>query len=313
MRVRMAIAELGYRRNAAARSLVTRRSSVVGLLTPRTDLFGPTSSMIAVEVAAREAGYFVSLASVSESSADALRTAVDHFKDQAAEAVVLIAPAREWIAAARVVARDLPVITMCADFRSTQPKLASVSMDNESGGRLATEHLLQLGHRDIALIEGPKTSPEAAARRRGWRNALHSHGLEAERAFEGDWSSASGHAAGVQMLAEGLPTAVFSANDQMALGLLNALAEAGVSVPGDVSVAGFDDVPDAAYYVPALTTVRQEFPAMAAKCLDELDRMLHGGSGHNVRIRPHLVVRASTSAPAAAPRSRARSRRTPSP
>ncbi len=305
-RVREAITELGYRRNAAARSLVTRRSSVVGLLTPRTDLYGPTSSMIAMEVAARDAGYFVSLASVSESSAEELRTAVEHFKDQAAEAVVLIAPAREWIAAARVVAADLPVVTMCADFRSTQPKLASVSTDNEAGGKLATDHLIELGHRDIAIIEGPRTSPEAAARRRGFRAALRRKGLSGERMFPGDWSSASGYAAGLQMLAEGLPTAVFSANDQMALGLLRALSEAGVSVPGDMSVAGFDDVPDAAYYVPALTTVRQEFPALAAKCLDQLERMLQGESGHNVRMRPRLVVRSST-----APASKVRTRRAP--
>ena len=302
-RVREAIAELGYRRNAAARSLVTRRSSVVGLLTPRTDLYGPTSSMIAVEVAARDAGYFVSLASVSESSADALRTAVEHFKDQAAEAVVLIAPTREWIAAARVVAKDLPVVTMCADFRSNQPKLASVSMDNELGGRLATEHLAGLGHRDIALIEGPVTSPEAAARRRGWRNAMRRHGCPAERTYDGDWSSASGYQAGLKMLEEGLPTAVFSANDQMALGLLSALAEAGVSVPDDVSVAGFDDVPDAAFYVPALTTVRQEFPALALRCLGELERMLQGEGGQNVRIRPRLIFRSSTAAPSASPSS----------
>ena len=294
-RVREAIIELGYRRNAAARSLVTRRSSVVGLLTPRTDLYGPTSSMLAIEVAAREAGYFVSLASVSESSAEELRTAVEHFKDQAAEAVVLIAPAREWIAAARVVARDLPVVTMCADFRSTQPKLASVSTDNEAGGKLATEHLIERGHRDIAIIEGPRTSPEAAARLRGWRAALRRNGLGADRTFSGDWSSASGYEAGVQMLASGLPTAVFAANDQMALGLLRALSEAGVSVPDDVSVTGFDDVPDAEYYVPGLTTVRQEFPALAAKCLDQLDRMLQGESGQNVRLRPRMVVRSSTS------------------
>jgi DNA-binding LacI/PurR family transcriptional regulator len=298
-RVRQAIAELGYRRNAAARSLVTRRSSVVGLLTPRTDLYGPTSSMIALEAAARDAGYFVSLASVNESSAEALQIAVEHFKDQAAEAVVLIAPAREWIAAARVLAKDLPVVTMCADFRSSQPRLASVSMDNESGGRLATQHLVDLGHRDIAIIEGPSTSPEAAARRRGWRSVLRASGLAADRALPGDWSSASGHAAGLRMIEEGLPTAVFAANDQMALGLLSALADAGVSVPGDVSVAGFDDVPDAAFYVPPLTTVRQEFPALASKCLDELDHMLQGEAGHNVRIRPQMVVRSSTAAPSA--------------
>ena len=169
-RVRQAIAELGYRRNAAARSLVTRRSGVIGVLTPRTELYGPTSSMIAVEVAAREAGYFVSLASVADTSAAALSDAVDHFKDQAAEAVVLIAPEREWLDAARIVAETMPVVTMCADFRAARPSLATVALDNRTGARLAMGHLLELGHRDIAFVAGPPTSPEATARQRAWRD-----------------------------------------------------------------------------------------------------------------------------------------------
>ncbi len=226
-RVRQAIAELGYRRNAAARSLVTRRSGVIGVLTPRTELYGPTSSMIAVEVAAREAGYFVSLASVADTSAAALGDAVEHFKDQAAEAVVLIAPEREWLAAAGIVAADMPVVTMCADFRPARPSLATVALDNRSGARLVMRHLLELGHRDIAFVAGPPTSPEATARQRAWRDELHAAELPAERAYAGDWSSASGFVAGRQLIADGVPTAVFAANDQMALGVLSALAEAG--------------------------------------------------------------------------------------
>ncbi len=296
-RVRQAIAELGYRRNAAARSLVTRRSGVIGVLTPRTELYGPTSSMFAVEVAAREAGYFVSLTSVADTSAVALSDAVDHFKDQAAEAVVLIAPEREWLDAARIVAETMPVVTMCADFRAARPSLATVALDNRSGARLAMGHLLELGHRDIAFVAGPPTSPEATARQRAWRESLRRAGLPAERVLVGDWSSASGHAAGVQLIANGVPTAVFAANDQMALGVLSALAEAGFDVPGDVSVAGFDDVPDSAYFTPALTTVRQDFSALAARCVAVLERLLSGGSATSVRIRPELVIRSSTTVP----------------
>ena len=293
-RVKRAIAELGYRRNAAARSLVTRRSGVIGVLTPRTELYGPTSSMIAVEVAAREAGYFVSLASVSDTSAAALGAAVDHFKDQAAEAVVLIAPEREWLAAARVVAENMPVVTMCADFRAAQPSLVTVALDNRTGARLATTHLLELGHRDIAFVAGSATSPEAAARQRSWRDEMQRARLSAARRYAGDWSSASGYAAGCRMIADGVPTAVFAANDQMALGVLSALAEAGLDVPGDVSVAGFDDVPDSAYFTPALTTVRQDFTALAERCVTVLERILRGESATSVRIRPELVVRSST-------------------
>ena len=178
-RVQRAIVELGYRRNVAARSLVTRRSGVLGLLTPRTGLYGPTSSAMAVEVAAREAGYFVSLASVADTSAEALSAAVEHFKDQAAEAVVLIAPELQWLAAANVVAADMPVITMCADYRPARPTIASVAMDNRAGALLVTRHLLELGHRDIAFVEGSRASPEAAARLRTWRGELRRAGLSA--------------------------------------------------------------------------------------------------------------------------------------
>jgi DNA-binding LacI/PurR family transcriptional regulator len=293
-RVQRAIALLGYRRNAAARSLVTRRSGVIGVLTPRTELYGPTGSMIAVEVAAREAGYFVSLASVADTSAAALGTAVEHFKDQAAEAVVLIAPEREWLAAAKIVAADMPVVTMCADFRAAKPSLVSVALDNRTGARLVTDHLLELGHRDIAFVAGSATSPEAAARQRSWRDEIRRAGVLDLRRYPGDWSSASGYAAGRRMVEDGVPTAVFAANDQMALGVLSALAEAGLDVPGDVSVAGFDDVPDAAYFTPALTTVRQDFAALAKRCVDVLERLLRGEQAASVRIRPELVVRAST-------------------
>ncbi len=296
-RVQQAIAELGYRRNVAARSLVTRRSGVIGVLTPRTALYGPTSSMIAVEVAAREAGYFVSLASVADTSAAALGAAVEHFKDQAAEAVVLIAPEREWLAAARIVAADMPVVTMCADYRAARPSIATVALDNRGGARLAVQHLLELGHRDIAFVAGPPTSPEATARQRSWRHELRRAGLSTERSYPGDWSSASGYAAGCRIVADGAPTAVFAANDQMALGVLSALAEADLDVPGDVSVAGFDDVPDAAYFTPALTTVRQDFAALAARCVAVLERILRGESASSVRIRPELVVRSSTAPP----------------
>jgi DNA-binding LacI/PurR family transcriptional regulator len=305
-RVQLAIAELGYRRNAAARSLVTRRSGVIGLLTPRTHLYGPTSSMVAVEVAARDAGYFVSLASVEDSSAAALRAAVEHFKDQATEAVVLIAPEREWLAAATIVATEMPVVTLCADYRAARGSMVSVAMDNRAGARLVMRHLLDLGHRSIAFIAGPSRSPEAAARLRSWRDELAGAGLAAGRWYQGDWGSASGYAAGRRIIADGLPTAVFAANDQMALGLLAALTEAGIDVPGEVSVAGFDDLPDAAYFRPSLTTVHQDFAAMAAECVDVLEHILRREPAKSVRIRPELIVRESTDRPRAKARTRAR-------
>ena len=283
---------------------------MVGLLTPRTDLYGPTSSMIAIEVAAREAGYFVSLASVSESSAEELRTAVEHFKDQAAEAVVLIAPAREWIAAARVVAADLPVVTMCADFRSTQPKLASVSTDNESGGKARhgpphrtrpPRHRAHRGTEDLARRQPPAgaaVAPHCAARVSPASGCSPATGAPRADTQPGCRCSPRGSRPRCSR-----PTTRWRSD------LLRALSEAGVSVPGDVSVAGFDDVPDAAYLRPGAHDRASGIPrGSRSKCLDQLDRMLQGESGHNVRIRPRLVVRSSTAAPATATLSRPRSR-----
>ena len=249
---------------------------MIGLLTPRTELYGPTSSMIAVEVAAREAGFFVSLASVADTSAAALGAAVEHFKDQAAEAVVLIAPEFEWLTAARIVATDIPVVTMCADTGAIRPSLVGVAMDNRAGARMMTEHLLELGHRGVAFVAGPSTSSEAKARSSSWRDVMTAAGLSADRCYAGDWSSASGYEAGARLAGDGPPTAVFAANDQMALGVIAALTEAGLRVPGDVSVAGFDDVPDAAYFTPSLTTVHQDFGALASRCVAVLDRILRG-------------------------------------
>jgi DNA-binding LacI/PurR family transcriptional regulator len=126
---------------------------------------------------------------------------------------------------------------------------------------------------------------------------MRSAGLDTSRVYRGDWSSATGLAAGRQIVADGLPTAVFAANDQMALGLLSAFGAAGVGVPGDVSVAGFDDVPDAEFFQPGLTTMRQDFAALAARGVGVLERILAGERASSVCISGELVIRESTAPP----------------
>jgi DNA-binding LacI/PurR family transcriptional regulator len=170
-------------------------------------------------------------------------------------------------------------------------------MDNRAGARMVTEHLVALGHRSVAFVAGPATSSEAKARWSSWRDVMAGAGLAADRCYAGDWSSSSGYEAGVRLVGEGPPTAVFAANDQMALGVIAALTEAGLRVPGDVSVAGFDDVPDAAYFTPSLTTVHQDFGALASRCVTVLERILRGESARGARHSPELVVRASTAPP----------------
>ena len=302
-RVEEAIEQLGYRRNRAARELVTGRSNVIGLLTPWTHHFGPAGSMLAAETAARKAGYAVSVRSAEDASQDSMDDAVEHFLSLGVEAVVMIAPEREWLVAAEQISTTVPVVLMNADVATPGERLGSVAMDNTAAGRRVAAYLAELGHRDVTHIAGPLDSYEAAGRQRGWESGLQVRGLPRRPVLHGDWTAAGGAAAATQLIEAGLPTAVFAANDQMALGLMWALGQAGVSVPGDVSVVGFDDVPEAPFYGPGLTTIRQDFATLGTECIDILEQMLAGGAAKAVNVRPELVVRASTGPPASRPTS----------
>ncbi len=318
-RVNAAIAELGYRPNPAARALVTRRSQTIGVLTTGEARFGPTSTLLAVEDAARAAGYYVSLAIVRHPSEKEVAASLDHFMGQSVEGVVVIAPRAEAVTAARAVASSVPVV-MVAAGEPGAPGFRTVSVDQEAGAVLATRHLLELGHRDVVHLSGPQDWLDARLRLRGWQAERARWGLPPAEAIHGDWSAERGYAAGRDLLARAasgeaeLPTAIFAANDQLALGLLRALSEAGVPVPGRVSVVGFDDVEGTAFFSPPLTTVRQDFGALGQRCMELLLSTLPvvgaagrqpgadvalgtGGGVETEPIPPVLVVRASTAPP----------------
>jgi DNA-binding LacI/PurR family transcriptional regulator len=171
----------------------------------------------------------------------------------------------------------------------------TVGVDQVTGARMATEHLLQLGHREIVHVSGPQDWTEARARVEGWRAAMRDAGLRPAEPIPGDWTSRSGYAAGRAV--GDLPdvTAVFAANDQMAIGVLRALHECGRSVPDDVSVVGFDDVPEAEFLIPPLTTVRQDFPAVGRRAIDVIRKAINGDElTPSPLLNPDLVLRSST-------------------
>jgi DNA-binding LacI/PurR family transcriptional regulator len=174
-----------------------------------------------------------------------------------------------------------------------------VSCDQTAGARLVAAHLIGLGHRRIAHVPRPADSMDAAERRRGLAAALTAHGLEVREPKPGDWLAASGHTAARRLLAEGWATAVFVGNDQMSLGLLHACHEAGIDVPRDLSVVGFDDIPEAAYFTPPLTTVRQDFDSLGRDIMSTVADVLRdeGSAPDRTSRVPELVVRASTAAP----------------
>lgn len=294
--VRHAIDELGYRRNTLARALVTNRSFTIGVVFSGSGLWGPSRTLVGVERAAREAGYFVSAASVRYSNRQEMDTVFEHFAGQSVEGIIVIASEAVTEHAVEPFTAQVPVV-MVAAGTGHSPGVHVTSVDQEGGARAITRHLIDLGHRDIAHVTGPLDWFDASSRVRGWGAELDAAGLPRARLIRGDWTAESGFAAGRELLSEQLPTAIFAANDLMALGVVKALEEADVSVPRDVSVAGFDDIPGASYFRPALTTIRQDFPALGRQCIAILLDVLAGKESERHPIAPILVQRGSTQSP----------------
>lgn len=263
-RVEAAMAELGYRPHRAARALRTGRTHTLGLLVSTLATVGNSRMLQAVTDAAASRGFALTV--VTLSGVNDVSDAFVRLAEQGVDGVVVL---NEATAAARdaVIPSGLRVVVVDSP---PDDRFAIVQTDHAGGARDAVAHLLSLGHETVWHLGGPPSSYAAAERERGWREALSAGAggvaVLAPEVVRGDWSAASGALAAPEILAGGA-TAVFCANDQMALGLLRALAEAGREVPGDVSVVGFDDVADAAQYRPPLTTVRQEFDALGERAV----------------------------------------------
>jgi DNA-binding LacI/PurR family transcriptional regulator len=290
-RVQQAIRQLNYVPSQAARALVTRRSRTIGLIATGLPDFGPSSIVLSVNRSARAAGYAVIGVNPVGVDEQTLRSAAEMLIRQSVEAIVLVAAEREAADALNGVELGVPLVAVASEPRAG----VRVGLDQYEGARQATAYLIGLGHTDIRHIAGPAESMDAAERRRGWQDALDAAGLVAAETLRGDWSSESGHRAAERMLADGVPDAVFAGNDQMALGFLHAAAEAGLSVPRDVSLVGFDDLPEAAHFSPPLTTVRQDFTALGQDAIRAALEVIKDDESSPVlehRV-PQLVVRSS--------------------
>lgn len=295
-RVQAAIAELGYRRNLSARLLASKRSSLIGVAIWGTGQHGPQQVLLALDAAARRAGYRLSVSTLHDLTERDTSDAVEELLQLGVEAVVLIVPRESVLRFATETDLGLPMLVVEGDL-SQMPLTAGV--DNVEGARLATRHLLELGHRTVVQVAGPPGWAEATARVEGWRLELEAWGRPVPPLrWGGDWSARSGHAAGVSLASDPEVTAIFAANDQMAIGVLAALREAGRRVPDDVSVVGFDDLPESAYLDPPLTSVHQDFLELGRRTMALLERALAGEEQATVDLVPtSLVVRASTASP----------------
>ncbi|KAA9149366.1 LacI family transcriptional regulator [Microbacterium lushaniae] len=293
-RVEQAITQLRYSPSPAARALVTRRTRTIGLVTPGSADFGPTSIAMHFTVAARAERYSVDTVTSPEPDPASVRSAVETLLRQRVDAIVLVVTDVGVLEVVRGLDLSVPLVAAAATQRR-HPHL--VSIDQYRGARSAVRHLAELGHGRILHVAGPPRNPDALERVRGWRDELAARRLVAEEPRNGDWSAASGYELGRE-LDLGSGTAVFVGNDHMAIGLLSALRGRGLSVPEDISVVGFDDVPEAPYLMPPLTTVRQDFRALGELMMQKVLLAVEEPESltEDTPIATHLIVRESARA-----------------
>jgi len=302
-RVLQAAEDLDYRMNNAARALASGRTRSIGVVTLGTALYGPASLLMGIERAVRDTGYALRVVNTMEGDPAGVAGAVGSLLEQGVDGIVVSEPIDEGTGertGAAELSVDVPVLVIGAPspFATAHPVTSGGGADLLT--RAATQHLLDLGHMTVHHLSGPPRWFAARDRLTAWRAALAAHGAPEPPVVVGDWSAASGYAAGRQLAADPSVTAVFAANDDMAIGLIRALTEAGRRVPDDVSVVGFDDIPVAAYVTPPLTTVRQPFDAVAQ---EGLKRLLHAIENPDADPLPpsdppvDLVVRSSTAPP----------------
>ncbi|MBS1906925.1 MAG: LacI family DNA-binding transcriptional regulator [Actinobacteria bacterium] len=301
-KVEAAMASLGYRPNSAARALRSGRFRAIGVIMFTLAPYGNHRTLDAIAVRAAQAGYALTLIPVEQGNLSTVSGAFHRLAEHAVDGIIILIEAHQLDGSEIEIPPGLPIVVIDSNQHFSHPL---VDNDQALGARQATEHLLALGHDTVWHVAGPRSSYAATRRTEAWRAVLEEHARSVPEVLIGDWSAESGYAAGRVLAARDDVTAVFAANDGMAIGLLRALHEAGRRVPEEVSVVGFDDTSDAGYVWPPLTTVRQRFEEVGALAVDALIAELDGVAATGSEPDPvapqliptELVVRASTAPP----------------
>jgi len=296
-RVLAAMSELGYRPNGAARALKSGRFRTIGVIVFTLSTTGNIRTLEAIANSAAGEGYAIMLLPVALPTQDGVTGAFSRLGEFDVDAVIVIMEVHLMDTAKVQLPPGVPVVVADSD---ASDRYNVVDTDQAAGARQAVEHLLDLGHRTVWHVAGPPASYAAEGRAVAWRSTLEERGLPVPPPLHGDWAAESGHRIGLRLADEPGCTAIFVANDQMALGVLLALHERGKSVPRDVSVVGFDDIPEAASFIPPLTTVRQDFTEAGRLCVEGVLRQIRGDDGARgaTLVPTELVVRSSTAPPA---------------
>ncbi|MCF1593327.1 LacI family DNA-binding transcriptional regulator [Streptomyces muensis] len=299
--VMAAMRELGYRPNSAARALKRGEFRTLGVITFSLSTHGNIRTLEAIATSAARHGYAVTLLPVAVPTQDEVNGAFSRLGELAVDAVIVIMEIHLLDAATVSLPPGVQVVVADSDAGD---RYTVVDTDQAGGARDAVRHLLDLGHHTVWHLAGPEDSFAAQRRANAWHAALTEAGATPPPLVRGDWSAESGYRAGLHLADHPDCTAVFAANDQMALGLLRALHERGRRVPDDVSVIGFDDLPESASFLPPLTTIHQDFAEVGRLCVEGvITKIRHGDTTHGTTLVPtRLVLRESTGAGPAGPR-----------
>lgn len=291
-RVLKAMETLGYRPNQAARALASAKTKMLGILSSDTDFTGPASMVHEMELAARAKGYFAVSCGIDPTSMDSVQGGIDHLMNLGVEGLAIVTPYADAVEYVRQRVVTIPVVSLDSMYRMDE---LAVSVDNFAGAVAATEYLIELGHRNIVHISGPKNWFESATRSAGYTATMLNQRLEPQ-IIEGDWQIETGYNIAMRLDVIGRNiTALFVANDRMALGVQNAMRKRNIDIPNRLSVIGFDDLPESRFYYPSLTTVRQDFKQLGESAMQLLLQELEGRTLKKLdRLVPELIVREST-------------------
>lgn len=296
--VEAAIAEVGFHPSAVARSLVQRRSNMIGVLAAGLRYFGVAQTLNGISEQVESAGYSIILKELAAFEVPDIVPVIESLVAHRVEGIIFASPQLELNV--RHAQEQLPPSCPPIVFLKAEPSsdFTTIGIDNRDGGRQATEHLIRLGRRRIGHLAGPLEWMEARDRRDGWIEALEVAGLARGPLACGNWSSESGVRAFAEIL-EVDPTidGLFVANDQMALGALHVAFRRGIRIPDDLAVVGFDGLPEAAEFNPSLTTIRQPLRELGKLAVDELIARIEErpgrGAGSALTLPTELIVRDS--------------------
>jgi DNA-binding LacI/PurR family transcriptional regulator len=293
-KVQDAIDVLGYRPSKAAIKLRAKSSRTIAIILYGGWFYGPVQIALNVEMAAKTSGFDVIFTNVTETEQQ-VTEALQHVKDWVVDGIICIVPAQGLPQdELQAISGDIPIVHI--DSRPAG-NLASVRLDDAAGTQQIVEHLISYGHTRFCEISGPLNWYSAQIRHQTCVREFQSYGIEPPLHIEGNWTTPGGYQATRRLLEQGHSfSAVIAANDSMALGVLYALHQFGIAVPDEVSVVGFDDIPEAAYFIPPLTTMRNNYIQLGTAGFEYLMHLMDDPDTPMVQkvIAPKLVVRDST-------------------